>query len=427
MNNKEAIIWLNGFQQFGVKLGLERITKLCNNLDNPQNNYKIIHVGGTNGKGSVCCFLGSILSSGGYKTGIYTSPHLQRINERFVIDGKEISEKDFVYLIEKIKPIVEEMKKEGEPPTYFEILTAMAFQYFNDKEVEFAVIEVGLGGRFDATNIVNPILTIITNVTLDHQDVLGENVGDIAYEKAGIIKEDIPLITGVQDDILRVIQTKAKENNSETTIITEDNWKRLSNDNYGQEFLIKGLLKDYKINTKLLGRFQGKNIAIALNAIENLQLKGVYITEENIFEGLEKTTFTGRIEIIKENPTIIVDGAHNIEGFKVLTKTLKNDFNYNKLILVVGILSDKKIFEMLKVIIPISDIIITTKSKNKRACSPIKLKEIIVNLNFQKKVIIKDQVNEAIEYAKSLAQQDDLICITGSLFTVGEALEYLKN
>jgi dihydrofolate synthase/folylpolyglutamate synthase len=427
MEYKEAINWLNGFQQFGVKLGLERITKLCNNLDNPQNNYKLIHVGGTNGKGSVCRFLGSILSSSGYKTGIYTSPHLQRINERFVIDGLEISENDFANFIKKIKTIVEEMKKEGEPPTYFEILTAMAFQYFNDKNVEFAIIEVGLGGRFDATNIVKPILTIITNVTLEHQDVLGENVGDIAYEKAGIIKEGIPLITGVQRDILRVIENKAKENNSEITIINEDNLKRLSNDIYGQEFLIKGLLKDYEINTKLLGRFQGKNIAIALNAIENLQLKGVYITETNIFEGIEKTTFTGRIEIIKENPTIIIDGAHNIEGFKVLTETLKNDFKYNKLILVVGILSDKKIFEMLKIILPISDIIITTKSTNKRAFSPLKLKEIIEKLNFQKKVIIKNQVDEAIEYARSIAKNKDLICITGSLFTVGEALEYFKN
>jgi len=426
MNYEEAINWLNSFQQFGMKLGLERITRLCNNLGNPQNKYKIIHVGGTNGKGSVCRFIGSILTSGGYKTGIYTSPHLQRITERIVIDGREISENDFVNLIDKLKPIVEKMLNEGESPTYFEIVTAIGFEYFYNERVDYAIIEVGLGGRFDATNIVKPILSIITNVTLEHQNILGENIGDIAYEKAGIIKEGVPLITGVQGEILRVIETRAKENNSETILITEDNWKRISGDTYGQEFLIKGLLKDYDVKTKMLGMFQGKNIAIALNAIENLQLKGLYITEENIFEGIEKASFSGRMEIMQNNPTILIDGAHNIEGFKVLAETLKNDFTYNKLILVIGILSDKKISEMAEIVTPLSDMVVTTRSENKRACNPSKLKQIIYELGHNKEIVVKEKISDAIEFAKSITNKDDLICITGSLFTVGEALDNFK-
>ena len=162
MNYKETLSWLDGFSQFGIKLGLERITYLCNKLGSPQDNYKIIHVGGTNGKGSVCRFISSILTNSGYKTGIYTSPHLQRFTERIVIDDAEIPEKDLVILIQKIKPIVENMKKKGDSPTYFEIATAMALEFFSDKKVDFAVVEVGLGGRFDATNIVNPILSVIS-------------------------------------------------------------------------------------------------------------------------------------------------------------------------------------------------------------------------------------------------------------------------
>jgi len=427
MNYKEAIDWLDGFQQFGMKLGLERIKILCEKLGNPQGNYKIIHVGGTNGKGSVCRYLGSILTSSGYKTGIYTSPHLQRITERFVIDGEEISEDNFVNLIEKVRPIVEEMKTSGESPTYFEILTSIGFQYFHDKKVDFAVIEVGLGGRFDATNIVNPILTIITNVSLEHQDVLGNNIEDISFEKAGIIKKEVPLVTGSEGVAFETIKKKAKENNSEITIVDNDSWKRVFNDINGQEFLIRGQLKEYDIRTKMLGMFQGKNIAIALNGIETIQRNGIFIPDESILEGVEKTSFAGRMEIVHNDPVILIDGAHNIEGFKVLTETLKNDFSYDKLILVVGILSDKKISRMLEIITPIVDTVVTTKSKNKRASNPSELKQIIYELGYTKDIIVKENINEAIEYAKSIAKKDDLICITGSLFTVGEVKDVINS
>jgi len=423
MNYKETIDWLYSFEKFGIKLGLERITHICKQLGNPQKNYKVIHVGGTNGKGSVCRFLQSILTLSGYKVGVYTSPHLQRFSERFVIDNKEISENDVVLLVEKVKTIVEEMIKDDNTPTFFEIVTAMAFQYFSDKNVDFAVAEVGLGGRYDATNIVDPIVTVITNVSLEHQKVLGDKIENITFEKAGIIKEGVPVVTGANGKTLNVIQKVAKEKKSSVTVINNSSWKKVSGGVDWQEFLVNGSLKDYNIKTSMIGKFQGENIALSLVAIESLQMNGVYVTDESITEGIEKTTNPGRMEIAGFEPMILLDGAHNITGINSLKKTLEEDFVYERLILVLGILSDKSVQEMLDIITPIADIIIVTKSHNKRACSPSELKEMID----EKEVVVKDEISEAIDYAKKIAKKQDLICITGSLFTVGEAKDHLQK
>lgn len=423
MNYNESINWLYSFEKFGIKLGLERITHICKKLGNPQENYKIIHVGGTNGKGSVCRFLQSVLTLNGYKVGVYTSPHLQRFSERFVIDGKEISESDVVNLVEKVKPIVDEMIKNDNPPTFFEIVTAMGFEYFKDKKVDFAVVEVGLGGRFDATNIVDPLVTIITNVSLEHQDRLGNKVEDIAFEKAGIIKDGIPVITGASGKTLDVIQKVATVKKSPITVIDNSFWKKIGGGVDWQKFKINGSLKDYDIKTSMAGEFQGENITLTITIIENLQMNGVYITDESINEGIEKTTNPGRMEIVGFEPIILLDGAHNIEGIKFLKKTLEKDFVYERLILVLGILSDKNIQEMLEIITPIADTVIVTKSQNKRACSPSKLKDMIS----KKEVIIKDEISNAIDYAKKIVKKQDLICVTGSLFTVGEAKDHLQK
>lgn len=425
MNYDETITWLYSFEKFGIKLGLDRIKFICKKLVNPQNSYKIIHVGGTNGKGSVCRFLQSILTTSGYKTGVYTSPHIQRFSERFIIDNKEISDSDVVLLVKKIKPIIDEMIKKENTPTFFEIVTAMALLYFKEKKVDFAVIEVGLGGRFDATNMVEPILSIITNVTLEHQDILGHKIQDIAFEKAGIIKNKISVITASKDTALEVIKKIAVEKDAPITIIDVMSWKKIKGGVDWQEFLISGSLKEYFVKTSLIGEHQGENIALTIEAIEKLQMRGVYITDEAITKGLEKTVNPGRMEIIGFEPLIILDGAHNIAGVSSLKQTIKNDFVYNKLILVLGILSDKNVKGMLEIIAPICDVIVTTKSQNKRATEPIKLKEITEKLNFKNQVIVKNKVDEAVKYAVSIAKKDDLICVTGSLFTVGEARDYL--
>ncbi len=422
MNYEKTIKWLYSFEKFGIKLGLERINYICKKLGDPQNNFKIIHVGGTNGKGSVCKILGSILNVSGYKVGIYLSPHLQRFSERFIINDCEISKKDVEDLIEKIKPIIEEMTKNNNIPTFFEIVTAMAFFYFSEKKVDYAVIEVGLGGRFDATNIVSPELSIITNVTLEHEKILGDTIEKIAYEKAGIIKKNVSIVTAATGIALEVIKKIAREKKSNITIVEKKSYKKISGGVDWQELEISGLLKNYKIKTSMIGCFQGENIAICLNAIEILQMKGLYIPEDSISEGIEKSYNFGRMEIISYEPIILLDGAHNISAIELLKNTLKQDFVYEKLILVIGILSDKNVKEMLDIITPIADTIILTKSTNPRAEDPKKLKEMVKNKNG----IVKNKIFDAIDYAKKLANKNDLILITGSLFTVGEVKDYLK-
>jgi len=427
MNYDECIEWLYSFEKFGIKLGLDRISHFCKELDNPQDRYKIVHVGGTNGKGSVCHFLQSILTQNGYKVGLYTSPHLQRLSERFIIDGVEIEEKDVVLIVGKIKPVVEEMIEKQNTPTFFEIVTAMAFQYFKDKSVDFAIVEVGLGGRFDATNIVNPELSIITNVSLEHQKVLGKRIEDIAFEKAGIIKEEVPIITAATDEALEKIKSIAEEKNSFLKVINEKSWKRVSFDNSVQEFLIKGLLNEYHVKTSMLGLHQGENIALSIAAIENLQMNGLFVTDQSIIEGIERTNIAGRMEIVGSEPKIILDGAHNIEAIKFLKRTIQNDFKFGKLILVIGILSDKNIKKILEIIVPISDIIISTKSSNKRACDPKKILDIAIKIRPKIQFFEIEDINEAIIKAQNIAQNRDLICITGSLFTVGEARDFFHN
>jgi len=423
MNYEKSIDWLYSFEKFGIKLGLERINYICKKLGNPQDNLKIIHIGGTNGKGSVCRFLQSIITLNGYKVGVYLSPHLQRFSERFLIDGDEISKDDIVVLVEKIKPIIDEMIKNKNIPTFFEIVTAIAFQYFNDKKVDYAIIEVGLGGRFDATNIVKPMVSVITNVSLDHQDRLGKKIEEIAFEKAGIIKKDVPIITAANGKSLDVIKKITKEKKTQITVIDKSSWEKIQGGPIWHEFLINGLLKNYNVKTKMAGKFQGENIAITIATIEILQMNGVYITEESIAKGIEKAFIIGRMEIVSFEPIVILDGAHNIAAMEVLKNTLVDDFNYEKLIIVIGILADKNVQEMLDIITPISDIIVLTKSKNKRACDPLKLKEMIN----KKDVIIKDDVSSAVDHAINVATKKDLICITGSLFTVGEAKDYFQK
>ncbi len=427
MNYKESINWLYSFKSHGSKLELERISHLLSRLGNPQNNYKTIHVTGTNGKGSVCNYIFSVLNKAGFKTGIYISPHLQRFSERIVVNDNEISNKDVANLILQIKPFVEDMQKENNSPTFFEIVTTMAFQHFNNQNVDFAVIEVGLGGRFDATNVINPMVSVITNISLEHTKNLGENVESIAFEKAGIIKEKTQIVTAAKNPALAVIKKVAKEKKSTIKTIDDSYWKRTYQSDDYQEFQINGLIKEYKVKTSLLGLYQGENIALAIIALEILQMRGVYLTDANIKEGIYQSFNPGRMEIYSKYPTIILDGAHNPAGAEMLRKTIENDFDYKKLITVVGILEDKDINSMLKHIVSFSDIIIITKSKNMRACDPNLIKEKIKDLGFSKNIIIKDTILSALDYARSVATKEDVICITGSLYTVGEARNYLSN
>lgn len=427
MNYKQSIQWLYSFEKYGSKLGLQNITLLMNHLQNPQNTYKTIHVTGTNGKGSVCKYIGSILKQAGYTVGVYISPHLQRFSERITINTKEIPQQDLAKLITKIKPIVEEMIAQNNIPTFFEITTALAFQYFSDKKVDYAVIEVGLGGRYDATNIITPTVSIITNISLEHTQILGKNTKDIAYEKAGIIKQNIPVITAVQHNAKQVIQHIAKEKNAPLLCIDNTWWKRTHHSITNQQFVIKGHHNTYVVETSMLGTYQGENIAVSLAAIEQLQHQGAKISSTHISKGIQQAFNPGRMEIISKNPMILLDGAHNPAGMKMLTKTLQKDFQYKRLIVVLGILKDKSITQMLRTILPLSDNIITTQSANPRACPSEILAEKIKNIQPSTTIITTSTISDAIQHALSLQTPDDLVCISGSLFTIGEAREYLRS
>jgi len=427
MNYTDFSKWIKSFYRFGVKLDLDRIKYLCKKLDNPQNKYKTIHVAGTNGKGSVCRFLESVLYEDGYNVGVYTSPHIEDLTERITINKKKISKKEIVSASNIIKPFVNEMINNNDSPTFFEVFTAIAFKIFNDKNVDFAIVETGLGGRLDATNIVKPMVSVITNISLEHQNILGKNICDIAFEKAGIIKRNIPVVTAARDKSLNVIKKTSKEKKTSIKIVDRGSWEKIDGGNFFQTFKIKGEIKEYIVKTQMLGSFQGENISIAISTIEKLQMNGIYFSQESIINGIKNVNFPGRMEIISNNPTILLDGAHNISGINVLYDTIKNDFEYDKLIFVIGILSDKNIKNMLKILNELADHIVLTKSKNKRSCDPNDMKKILIDLSFKNRISIKNKVDEAIIYAKKISKKNDMICVTGSLFTVGEARKYLKK
>jgi dihydrofolate synthase/folylpolyglutamate synthase len=299
--------------------------------------------------------------------------------------------------------------------------------FFSDSSVDYAVIEVGLGGRFDATNVVIPVISVITNISLEHTAHLGEDVKSIAFEKAGIIKDNVPVVTAVKNDAKIVVEKTAEEKNAQVICIDENSWERLSYTIHDQKFFIHGILNDYTVKTSMLGKYQGENITLAVTTAELLQIKGTYLTDNDIIDGISTAFNPGRMEIIAENPTILLDGAHNPAGMKMLEKTLREDFEYKRLVLVIGILKDKDIKKMLSVIIPVSDAVIITKSKNARACKTTDLKDRIKEIGYTKDLLVERSLPKAIDHAKAMAGKKDIICISGSLFTVGEARGYLTK
>jgi dihydrofolate synthase/folylpolyglutamate synthase len=427
VTSENAFEWLCSFDKYGWIFGLERITSLLEQLGNPQSELKVIHVAGTNGKGSVCKFISSILQKAGYTVGLYLSPHVERFSERIVVNDQEISEEDLAMLVAQVRPLAEEMKQNNNTPTFFEIVTALAFLYFKNHKVDYAVVEVGLGGRFDATNVVTPLVSVITNISLEHTDILGKDIASIAFEKAGIIKDQVPVITAATQNARETIEDVARERNAPIVCIDRTMWDRASFKGKYQEFAIQGSFKDYTVKTSLLGLHQGENIALAIAAVERLQMGGVYITDSDILDGIAAAVHPGRMEIVSEKPLILLDGAHNPDGMNMLAKTLKEDFSPHRLILVLGVLKEKDIKTMVSAIVPLSDVIIVTKSANPRASDPLLLKETIERFDANKKIYVEASIPEAVDRAKRIAKQKGMICVSGSLFTVGEARSYLLS
>ena len=384
----------------GSRLGLENIKKLLKKINNPEKSLKCIHVAGTNGKGSVCAMISSVLQEAGYKVGMYTGPHLVDFRDRFLINNKKISKKDLVKCFLKVKEYIDEQ-------TFFEVITAMAFFYFKGK-VDFLVLEVGLGGRLDATNVVKPLVSVITTVDVEHTDFLGKSLEKIAYEKAGIIKKNVPVVTAAKNKPLSVIKKICKNRNSKLFI--NKGYKK-SNGKFNV-----GNYKNLKLN--LEGNFQLENASVAVTTIDVLnQHYKLKINEKNIKNGLNNIKWPGRFDFLKKN--ILVDCAHNPAALKVLTKELKL-LKIKKLILVIGILNDKDIKKMVRMIEPFADKIIITRAENPRAEEPLKIKKFIKNKNKIKK--INKDVKKAVKYAEKIAEKGDLILVTGSCFVVGETI-----
>ncbi len=402
-----------------VKIGFTNILALCEKLGNPQNNCKYVHIAGTNGKGSVSHMIAAILQTAGYKTGLYTSPHLKDLRERIKINGKEISEADLVDFIGKLKPEIETIK-----PSFFEITVAMAFDHFANHGCDIAVIETGLGGRLDSTNIISPEISVITNIGLDHVQILGETLAEIAAEKAGIIKPGTTVVIGESHpETEKVFEEFAVKNNSE--IIFADRKLQVTNWQYENEELVVEVASEHKVDHKkyhldLTGNYQIKNLLPVIAATQVLQEKGWQIEQEHVVKGLQYakkiTGLHGRWETISHSPRIIMDVAHNPDGVQQLLNQLEIT-TYHNLHIVLGMVKDKDVAKVLSML-PKNAKYYFSNAHVPRAMPAGDLKEKALLNDLHGKVF--DDVNDAIRTAKSMAHKDDLILIFGSVFLVGE-------
>jgi dihydrofolate synthase/folylpolyglutamate synthase len=409
-----------GLRRFGIKLGLSTIKSMMKNLGNPQKSFLCIHVAGTNGKGSIASSLASILKESNYKVGLFTSPHLVRFNERIQIDNKPVSNKSIVEAYEALKNV----SSGNREPTFFEYSTAMAFYEFGKQKVDWAVIETGMGGRLDATNIIKPALTIISNISLEHRMYLGNTIKEIAGEKGGIIKNHTPVVTGTrQKSAVSTLKDIASEKSAPFYRFGEDFKVRRSRNN---KFTYYGIENTWhNLHTGLQGDYQIDNAAIVLAACELLDKNKAEIPLNSIQKGLEKNRWPGRLEIVSDNPLIILDGAHNLIATRRLVKYLAKNLSRRKITLVAGILDDKPYSSMIKTLCSVCHRAILTQPKINRALLPEKLyspaKQVISDI----KIIPK--VNDAIKHAIKTTPPKDAICIAGSLYLVGEAIEYFEK
>ena len=407
-------------RRFGIKLGLSTIRRILKSLGNPQDNFSCIHVAGTNGKGSVASALTSILNASGYKTGLYTSPHLVRFNERITVRNRPVSND---HVVEAYKA-VNRVHYGDREPTFFEFATAMAFYEFGRQKVDWAVIETGMGGRLDATNIIKPDLSIITNISVEHGEYLGNTISQIAGEKGGIIKRLTPVVTGIkQKSAVTVVKEIAKTKSAPLFRLGDD--FRVKRNKSGT-FSYFGIENDWRnLQTGLLGNYQVDNAALVVAACELLNKNKTDISLKNIKDGLTNNSWPGRLEVICKNPFILLDGAHNLIAARNLAKYLSNNLSNRNITLVIGILDDKPYKAMLKALLPICKRAIITSPKIDRALAPEKLSAFAKS--FIADITIIPDADRAVKYAIKTAQADDAVCIAGSLYLVGDAKQALKK
>ena len=435
---KEAVKYLDSFikpvvfarirpEDAALKDPLDRMRMLLKLLGNPQNTFKSVQVSGTSGKGSTAYLISHILTTAGYRTGFTMSPHLEKINERIQINGKPISDEDFIELVNLVAPAIERMKEMsvGEP-SYFEITMAMAFLIFVQQEVDIAVVEVGMEGKYDASNTLKPIVAVLTNIDLDHTELLGETVEEIAKEAIEIIqtlpsKKEQIVITGVkQPSVIKIVEEKCKEVGAKLYRL-------------GKDFELT------KFEVSLLGDYQKENASLAVEVVRQLKKFGFKVSDDHVKEALKTAFFPGRFEILrraslaqdKTSPTLVLDGAHNPAKMKAFIKALESLFPEERKIFVIAFKSDKDIKKMLAEIVKVADKIIVTRFHasmgyvSSGAMEADSIKHYVSSIEYSGKLIVEEDSKQAIKKAFEMAGKDDLIVVTGSLYLVGEVRSFL--
>lgn len=435
MQIEQALEYIWNRPKMSRNIGLHRMKSLMARFDNPHFGLKIIHVAGTNGKGSVCTYLESMLRKAGYRTGLYTSPHIERVEERIRVESEMISEDELARLATLVEEqegyIVEET---GEGLSEFEVLTAIAFLYFASQNCDFVILEVGLGGRFDATNICIPIVSVITSISSDHEDILGDTVEKIAFEKCGIIKKEIPVVVGPQrtGNIETVIFDETFRNRSTAYLVTVDaiDITSLDFNHLKMDFTSPFRKKYYDIESEMFGLYQAENIATAISVMDCLEEKRhLRINQSDILEGIKTAKIGARMEILQENPLSIVDGAHNAVGLELLYDALfyfKESAKIKGFVFVSAMMRDKRIEEQIDRLVELSDYTVFTHLNYDRSLEKAELQQIYHHRENEAEFV--ETTEEAVQKAISLAQEKDLCIIySGSLYLAGEVKEVYRK
>jgi len=411
------------------RYNLNRMEHLLHLLGNPHLGLPTVHIAGTKGKGSVAALISSALSADGYHPGLFTSPHLHSFRERIQRINQPITEDEFVAVFSKIWPLVEKIGQNGEcdEVTTFELLTAMAFEYFRSKNTDINVVEVGMGGRIDSTNLVEPSVSVITPISLDHTHVLGNTIEKIAKEKAGIIKTGAPVVVGPQSiEAIQVIRKFCREKDAPMLSVDKEcSWGKIISDIYGQSFWVSSPWGNFEFWTPLLGRHQIENAVTSFVALQLLKEHGITVSHKATEQGFRNVRWPARLEVLGQQPLVVIDGAHNPHSALRLINSLHDYFSFSRLIGIVGILQDKSLKGIVKELAPSLSVVIATKSRHPRSASAssvgIKFRELGV------KTYVEASTAKALSIAQGIAEERDLIIVTGSLFVGAEARESLLH
>ncbi len=406
---------------------LERMNKLLKGLGNPHKKTKSIHIAGTKGKGSTATMLAKMIEANGYKVGLYTSPHVTTLHERIVINSKMVSKKELLDLLNRVQPVIEKLLSASDGPTFFEIMTALAFMYFADHEVDFAVIETGLGGRLDSTNVILPELIGITSISIDHQNLLGQTIDCIATEKAGVMKKGIPVVTVPQDILaMRVLKKHATAQKAPLVVTGKDvdfSYRFESSREHGPHTRICLTTPSSRfehLRVPLPGEHQAINCGLALAMLDQLKVQGYAIDDQKAVSGLSEVKLAGRMEMVSEDPRILVDAAHNAASIRALVQAIGQHVPYDSMVIIFGCNNDKDVRGMLTELQYGADKVIFTRSNSPKAVFPSDLSELYTEL-CGKMCQTALSLKEAIRVARSAISREDLICVTGSFYLVGQA------